>query len=181
MTSTDFHVEAIDRLCFVCGCIIMKNGHHILLVCKEAMSLTFERSINLLENVTSSNMCHSCWTQSTRVSNRRFSSRSFLTCAEFLSLPCKPRRSDHIMFFPLGRNSPSKNYIQRNSYNFIYLNLPSSNWETPKMIRANIMYCKHKIYRSVNMLENTKRKRTRITALPEFLGPWNLFVVKDVG
>ena len=56
MTSTDFHVKAIDRLCFVCGCIIMKNGHHILLVLKEAMSLTFERSINLLENVTSSNM-----------------------------------------------------------------------------------------------------------------------------
>ena len=63
MTSTDFHVEAIDRLCFVCGCIIMKIGHHILLVLKEAMSLTFERSINLLENVTSSNICHSCWTQ----------------------------------------------------------------------------------------------------------------------
>ena len=55
MTSTDFHVEAIDRLCFVCGFIIMKNGHHILLVLKEAMSLTFERSINLLENVTSNN------------------------------------------------------------------------------------------------------------------------------
>ena len=34
----------------------MKNGHHILLVLKEAMSLTFERSINLLENVTSSNI-----------------------------------------------------------------------------------------------------------------------------
>ena len=48
MMSTDFHVEAIDRLCFVCGSIIMKNGHHILLVSKEAMSLTFERSINLL-------------------------------------------------------------------------------------------------------------------------------------
>ena len=53
MSTTDFPVEAIDRLCFVCGCIIMKNGHHILLVLKEAMSLTFERSINLLENVTS--------------------------------------------------------------------------------------------------------------------------------
>ena len=63
MTSTDFHVEAIDRLCFVCGCILMKNGHHILLVLKEAMILTFERNINLLENVTSSNICHSCWTQ----------------------------------------------------------------------------------------------------------------------
>ena len=63
MTSTYLHVEAIDRLCFVCGCIIMKNGHHILLVLKEATSLTFERSINLLENVTSSNICHSCWTQ----------------------------------------------------------------------------------------------------------------------
>ena len=50
MTSTDFHV-------------IMKNGHHILLVLKEAMSLTFERSINLLENVTSNNICHSCWAQ----------------------------------------------------------------------------------------------------------------------
>ena len=63
MAATDFHVEAIDRICFVCGCIIMKNGHHILLVLKEAMSLTFERSINLLENVTSSNICLSCWTQ----------------------------------------------------------------------------------------------------------------------
>ena len=52
MTFTDFHVEAIDRLCFACGCIIMKNGHHILLVLKEATSLTFEKGINLLENVT---------------------------------------------------------------------------------------------------------------------------------
>ena len=117
----------------------------------------------------------------TRVSNRRFSSRSFLTCVEFLFLPCKPRRSDQIMGFSLGRNSPSKNYIRRNSYNFIYLNLPSCNWETPKMMRANIMYCEHKIYRSVNILENTKRERTRITALPEFLGPLDLFVVKDAG
>ena len=58
MTSTDFHVEAIDRLCFACGCVIMKNGHHILLVLKEAMSLTFERSVNLLENMTSTNICH---------------------------------------------------------------------------------------------------------------------------
>ena len=33
----------------------MKNGHHILAVLKEARSLTFERSINLLEKVTSSN------------------------------------------------------------------------------------------------------------------------------
>ena len=56
MTSTDFHVEAIDRLCFVCGRIIMKNGHYILAVLKEATSLTFERIIKLLENVTSSNM-----------------------------------------------------------------------------------------------------------------------------
>ena len=63
MTSTDFHVEAIDRLYFVGRCILMKNEHHILLVLKEAMSLTFERSINLLENVTSSNICHSCWIQ----------------------------------------------------------------------------------------------------------------------
>ena len=108
----------------------------------------------------------------TRVSNRQFSSRSFLTCAEFLFLPCKPRRSDQVMSFSLGRNSPSKK---------LYLNLPSSNWETPKMIRANSMYCEHKIYRSVNILENTKRKRTRITALSEFLGPWDLFVVKDAG
>ena len=54
MTSTDFHVEAIDRQCFVCG------RNHILAVLKEAMSQTFERSINLLENVTSSNICHSC-------------------------------------------------------------------------------------------------------------------------
>ena len=45
MTSTDFRVEAIDRLCFVCGSI---EGSH---------------ESNLLENVTSSNICHSCWTQ----------------------------------------------------------------------------------------------------------------------
>ena len=62
MTSTDFHVEAIDRLCFVCGSIIMKNGHHILPVLKEATRQTFKRSINLLENVTSSNIHHTCWT-----------------------------------------------------------------------------------------------------------------------
>ena len=37
----------------------MQNGHHILPVLKEAMGLTFERSINLLENVTSSNIPYS--------------------------------------------------------------------------------------------------------------------------
>ena len=63
MTSTDFHVEAIDRPMFCMWEYYNENGHHILLVLKEAMSLTFERSINLLENVTSSNICHSCWTQ----------------------------------------------------------------------------------------------------------------------
>ena len=52
MRSTDFHVEAIDRLCFVSGSIIMKHGHHILPVWKEAMRLTFGRRINLLENMT---------------------------------------------------------------------------------------------------------------------------------
>ena len=62
MTSTDFHVEAIDRLCFVCGSIIMKNWQHILPVLKEATILTFERSINLLENVTP-NIYHSYWTR----------------------------------------------------------------------------------------------------------------------
>ena len=51
MTSTDFHVEAIERLCFVCGSIIMRNGHHILPVLKEATSLTFERCINLKKNL----------------------------------------------------------------------------------------------------------------------------------
>ena len=63
MTSTDFYVEAIDWLSSVCGSILMKNGHNILPVLKEATSLTFERSINLIENVTSSNICHNCWTQ----------------------------------------------------------------------------------------------------------------------
>ena len=58
-----YNEKSIDRLCFVCGGIIMKNGHHILAVLKEAMSQTFERSTNLLENVKSSNICHSCWTQ----------------------------------------------------------------------------------------------------------------------
>ena len=33
----------------------MTNGHNILPVLKEDMSLTFEKNINLLENVTSSN------------------------------------------------------------------------------------------------------------------------------
>ena len=52
MTSIYFNVKAIDRLCFVCWCIIMKNGHHILAVLKEAMSLTFERSINQVTYAT---------------------------------------------------------------------------------------------------------------------------------
>ena len=33
--SLQLSLEAIDRLCFVCRFIIMKNGHHILLVLKE--------------------------------------------------------------------------------------------------------------------------------------------------
>ena len=37
-------------------CMWVYYNIYILLVLKEAMSLTFERSINLLENVTSINM-----------------------------------------------------------------------------------------------------------------------------
>ena len=40
MTATDFHVEAIDWQCFVCGSIIMINGHHILPVLKEVTYVT---------------------------------------------------------------------------------------------------------------------------------------------
>ena len=52
MMATDFYVEAIDRLCFLCGSIIMTNGRHILAVLKEAMNLTFERSINQITYAT---------------------------------------------------------------------------------------------------------------------------------
>ena len=90
MTSTDFPVEAIDRLCFVCGSIIMTNGQHILPVMKEATSLTFERSNNLLENATSSTLCHSCWTQSCPLFRGVRYSEVFIE--GFALIPAGPRR-----------------------------------------------------------------------------------------
>ena len=52
MMATDFYAKAINRLCFVCGSIIMTNGHRILAVLKEVMSVTVERSINQVTYAT---------------------------------------------------------------------------------------------------------------------------------
>ena len=61
MATPDFHHEAIGRLCYICDQIILKNGH----VIDENLTLNiaemFSIKIELTNNVTPSNVCHTCW------------------------------------------------------------------------------------------------------------------------
>ena len=55
MADMAFHSEAIERLCFACGNIIMKNAHLI------EPSL-FQNIIEAFSsNISPRNLCHSCW------------------------------------------------------------------------------------------------------------------------
>ena len=61
MATPDFHHEAIGRLCYISGQIILKNG----LVIDENLKLNiadmFSTKIELTNNVTPLNVCHTCW------------------------------------------------------------------------------------------------------------------------
>ena len=52
-----FHSEAIERLCFACGNIIIKNSHLIFQNIIEA----FSSNITTVENISPRNLGHSCW------------------------------------------------------------------------------------------------------------------------
>ena len=57
MATPDFHHEAIGRLC---GHIILKNGHAIDENLKLNIAEMFSTKIELTNNVTPSNVCHTC-------------------------------------------------------------------------------------------------------------------------
>ena len=61
MSTPDFHHEAIGRLCYICGQIILKNGHVIDENLKLNIAEMFSTKIELPNNVTPSNVCHTCW------------------------------------------------------------------------------------------------------------------------
>ena len=61
MTDTAFHSEAIERLCFACGNIIMKNAHLIEPSLFQNIIEAFPSNITTVENISPRNLCHSCW------------------------------------------------------------------------------------------------------------------------
>ena len=62
MADMEFHSKAIERLCFTCGNVIMKNAHLI-----EPSSLfqniaeAFSSNITTVENNSPRNLCHGFW------------------------------------------------------------------------------------------------------------------------
>ena len=61
MATADSHHEAIGRLCYTCGQIILKNGHVIDENLKLNIAEMFSTKIEFTNNVTPSNVCHTCW------------------------------------------------------------------------------------------------------------------------
>ena len=61
MATQDFHHEAIGRLCYICGQIILKDAHVIDENLKLNIAEMFSTKIELTNNVTPSNVCHTCW------------------------------------------------------------------------------------------------------------------------
>ena len=60
MSTPDFHHEAIGRLCYICGQIILKNGHVVDENLKLNIAEMFSTKIEFTNNVTLSNVCHTC-------------------------------------------------------------------------------------------------------------------------
>ena len=58
MADMAFNSEAIERLCFACGNIIMKNAH---LVEPSLFIEAFSSNITTVGNISPRNLCHSCW------------------------------------------------------------------------------------------------------------------------
>ena len=57
-----FHSEAIERLCFACGNIILKNAHLIEPSLFQNIIEAFSSNIiTTVENISPRNLCHSCW------------------------------------------------------------------------------------------------------------------------
>ena len=61
MADMAFHSEAIERLCFACGNIIMKNAHLIEPSLFQNIAEAFSSNITTVENISPRNLCHSCW------------------------------------------------------------------------------------------------------------------------
>ena len=61
MADIAFHSEAIERLCFACGNIIMKNAHLIEPSLFQNIIEAFPSNITTVENISPRNLCHSCW------------------------------------------------------------------------------------------------------------------------
>ena len=52
-----FHSEAIERLCFACGNIIMKNAHLIEPSSFQNIIEAFSSNITTVENISPRNLC----------------------------------------------------------------------------------------------------------------------------
>ena len=61
MADMTFHSEAIERLCFACGNIIMKNAHLIEPSLFQNIAKAFSSNITTVENISPRKLCHSCW------------------------------------------------------------------------------------------------------------------------
>ena len=61
MADMAFHSEAIERLCFACGNIIMKNAHLIEPSLFQNIAEAFSSNITTVGNISPRNLCHSCW------------------------------------------------------------------------------------------------------------------------
>ena len=61
MADMAFHSEAIERICFACGNIIMKNAHLIEPSLFQNIIEVFSSNITTVENISPRNLCHCCW------------------------------------------------------------------------------------------------------------------------
>ena len=60
MSDMAFHSEAIERLCFTCGNIIMKTAYLIGPSLFQNIIEAFSSNTTTVENISPRNMCHSC-------------------------------------------------------------------------------------------------------------------------
>ena len=59
--SFELHLESLDRLCYVCGEIIMKNGHEITPTLHADMVETFIIYSHLQTEVSPKGICYTCF------------------------------------------------------------------------------------------------------------------------
>ena len=169
METSDFHHEAIGRLCFICGQIILKNGHDIDENLKLNIAEMFSTEIELKNNVTPSNVCHACWRTVKHFFKNKAEGKYFNTSKKLSEWAI---HSDDCLTCELYR----QNQKGINSFQYFDANSMLVSFITNQLFRHLLSFIDVKLMSNFSYLGKRKKKKANV-----YLGKsgvyWNIFSI----